>query len=258
MISDRLRVSPDTRHFYLVLGCLILVAWGLLFAWQTSAHAELLGHESLGHHDFSPAGRLAAFLLSWFLMILAMMLPSSLPLLSHSIQPVWQRPKSRRLVGRIMLGYLSPWALFGLLVYLGDSILHQMAHPFAPLASISDFIAPAIVLIAGLYQFTPVKHSYLERCRPSEAHFLEGWLERLNGARALQQGLRLGVFCLGSCWSLMLLMFALGHNRLDWMLALGGIMALERLSPWGHRLAWLVGFVLVAWATFWLLALYSS
>jgi predicted metal-binding membrane protein len=195
MISDRLRFSPDTRWFYLVLGCLILVAWGLLFAWQTSAHAALLGHESMGGHGFSPAGRLAAFLLSWFLMILAMMLPSSLPLLNHSIQPVWHRPKSRRLVGRIILGYLFPWALFGLLVYLGDSILHQMTEPAAPLASVSNFIPPLIVLIAGLYQLTPVKRSYLERCRPSQTHFLGDWLEKLNGTRAWQQGLRLGVFC---------------------------------------------------------------
>jgi predicted metal-binding membrane protein len=52
----------------------------------------------------------------------------------------------------------------------------------------------------------------------------------------------------------MLLMFALGHNRLDWMLALGGLMAVERLSPWGHLLARLVGLVLVVWATFWVFA----
>jgi predicted metal-binding membrane protein len=256
MISDRLRISPDTRHFYLVFGCLILVAWGLLFALQTSTYAHLLGHESLGEHQhgFPPAGRLAAFLLSWFLMILAMMLPSSLPLLGHSIHPVWHRPHSRRLVSWIIFGYLSPWTLFGLLVYLGDSFLHQMAAHDAPLAPVSAFIAPAIVMIAGLYQFTPVKRSYLERCRPSQTQFPEGSLEKLNGARAFKQGLRLGLLCIGSCWSLMLLMFALGHNRLDWMLALGGIMALERLSPWGHRLVWPVGLGLLTWATFWLLA----
>jgi len=253
MILDRLRVSPDARRFYLVLGCLILVAWGLLFAWQTSAYADLLGHESIGDDGLPPAGRLAAFLLSWFLMIVAMMLPGSLPLLSHAIQPVWHRMKSRRLIGWIIFGYLYPWILIGLLSYLGDSFLHQMFDPAAPLAAYSDWIAPAIVLSAGLYQFTPVKRSYMARCRSSQVQFPEGRMQKLSSAVALKHGLRLGVFCVGSCWSLMMLMFALGHHRLDWMLALGGIMAAERLAPWGHRLAWLVGFGLVVWATFWVL-----
>jgi predicted metal-binding membrane protein len=138
--------------------------------------------------------------------------------------------------------------LFGLLVYLGDSFLHRMAVPTAPLAALSDWIAPAIILIAGLYQFTPIKHRYMQLCKPTQALSLDGSVEKVSGSKALMLGLRLGVFCVGSCWSLMLLMFALGHNRLDWMLALGGVMAAERLAPWGVRLSWVLGFALIAWA----------
>ena len=134
-----------------------------------------------------------------------------------------------------------------------------MAVPTAPLAAFSDLIASAIVLIAGLYQFTPVKRRYMARCRTPHTLILQSCGEKISGAGALKQGLRLGVFCVGSCWSLMLLMFALGHNRLDWMLALGGILAAERLAPWGNRLAWLVGLVLVVWATLWVLtSLYQT
>jgi len=125
--------------------------------------------------------------------------------------------------------------------------------PTAPLAAFSDLIAPAIVLFAGLYQFTPVKRRYMARCRPSHALNFQSHGEKISEAGALKQGLGQGVFCVGSCCSLMLLMFALGHHRLDWMLALGWIMAAERLAPWGHRLAWWVGLGLVVWATFWVL-----
>lgn len=253
MRSEILPAPADTRRLYLVLGPLILLAWGFLAVWQRSAYAEWLGHESIGEHGYPPAWRLAVFLLSWSLMIVAMMLPGSLRLLSHHVQPVWHRAESSRLVGGIILGYLSPWTLFGMLVYIGDSFLHEMAEPAAPLASFSEFIAPSIVLIAGLYQLTPFKRDYIRRCRTPHVLLSQNKDGRISGAGALKQGLQLGIFCVGSCWSLMLLMFALGYHRLDWMLALACIMAAERLAPWGQRLAWLVGVALVAWGTFWML-----
>jgi len=254
MRSDILPNSTDTRRFYLVLGFMIVIAWGLLLVWQRSAYAELLGHESLEDNDFPLVWHLAAFLLSWFLMTVAMMMPGSLAVLNHYVQPVQHQIKNTRLVVLIILGYLSPWVLFGLLVYLGDSFLHRMFDPTAPLAAFSASIAPAIMLIAGLYQFTPLKRRYTLRCRPAHALFLRGSVEKIYGAETLNQGLRLGVYCVGSCWPLMLLMFALGHNRVDLMLVLSLIMAAERLAPWGHRLAWLVGLALIVWATFWVLA----
>ena len=253
MMLDNLRISTDARRFYLVLGWLILVAWGFLFAWQRSAYTELLSHEVIEDHGLPPVLRLATFILSWFLMTVAMMLPGSLPLLNDSIQPLRQRMVGNWQAGLTILGYLIPWTLFGLSIYAGDSVLHRMTEPDGLLAAFSGSIAPAIVLMAGLYQFTPVKRSSLARCRTSHALSQQCSWENPGIGKALHQGIRLGVFCLGSCWAMMLLMFAVGHNRLDWMLALGGIMAAERLTPWGHRLAWLVGLGLIFWATFWVL-----
>jgi predicted metal-binding membrane protein len=250
MRSDLLTNSTDTRRIYLILGFLIVLAWSLLAFWQRSAYAELLGHEAIEDHHISLAWHLAAFILSWFLMTVAMMLPGSLPMILHSIPPVPRRMNNNRLVGWIMLGYLAPWILFGLLVFLGDSFLHQVTEPAAPLAALSGWIAPVIVLIAGLYQFTPVKRRYMARCRTPDALNLQRDGEKLTEAAALKGGLRLGGFCIGSCWMLMLLMFALGQHRLDWMMVLCGILAAERLAPWGHRLARLVGFGLVVWAIF--------
>jgi predicted metal-binding membrane protein len=182
-------------------------------------------------------------------MTVAMMLPGSLPLLNSHIHPVRQQREGKWSAGLIILGYLAPWMLFGLLAYLGDSFLHRITEPGAPLANFSGMIAPAIVLIAGLYQFSPIKQHYTARCRTQDALNLQLDGEKLTGTAAFKGGLLLGGFCVGSCWSLMLLMFALGHNRLDWMLVLGGIMAAERLAPWGNRLSWLVGLALVVWGS---------
>jgi predicted metal-binding membrane protein len=115
-------------------------------------------------------------------------------------------------------------------------------------------VAPAVLLVAGIYQLTPLKQRALAHCRLPQADDVHGTTESKTTWSALPQGLRLGALCVGSCWSLMLLMFALGHNRLDWMLVLAGIMAGERLLPWGGRLAYLIGFALIVWATLWVLA----
>jgi predicted metal-binding membrane protein len=249
MRSEILTQPTDTRRFYLIVGFMIVLAWSLLAFWQRSAYAELLGHEALEDHHISHAWHLAAFILSWLLMTVAMMLPISLPMIIHVLSPVRHRMKNNRLVGWIILGYLIPWILFGLLVFQGDSFLHEMTEPAAPLAALSGWIAPSIVLVAGLYQFTSIKRRYAARCRYPDGLNLQRY-ERKHTGEALKGGLRLGGLCTGSCSMLMLLVFALGQHRLDWMLVLGGILAAERLAPWGHHLSRLVGFGLVVWAIF--------
>jgi predicted metal-binding membrane protein len=253
MRSEILHPPAESRRFYLALGLMIALAWGLLAAWQRSAYAELLGHEALEHHHFPFAWQLAAFMLSWSLMTVAMMLPVSLPMLLHIAQPDGLRTEKNLAAGTVILGYLAPWILVGLLLYLGDSFLHRMAEPEAPLAAFSGLIAPAILMAAGLYQFTPAKRRCTSLCRSPHTLLPQGDPEKLSVARSLQQGLRLGAYCVGSCGSLMLLMFALGHHRLDWMLALGLILAAERLAPWGDRLTRWVGLLLVLWASLWVL-----
>lgn len=229
--------KPAAAHrTAVILAALVVAAWGLLIAWQSSSYAELLGHEALADHHIPFAVHLAAFTLSWLLMTAAMMLPVSLPRILTS-QPAQTR--STWASTSVVLGYLAPWVGFGLLAFVGDSRLHELAGHGGPLAWAADFIAPAILLAAGIYQLTPLKRRFLARCQPARNPAPAG---------ALLRGLRLGADCVGSCGALMLLMFALGHHRLDWMLVLGAIAAAERLTHWGPRLAALVGIGLIAWA----------
>jgi predicted metal-binding membrane protein len=140
-----------------------------------------------------------------------------------------------------ILAYLAVWTAFGTLSYLGDGVLHEMVEQVPALAGV---IAPGVLLLAGVYQLTPIKHAFLSRCRPKGAVFTSFGQSRSCNAWIV--GLLHGIFCLGSSWMLMLLMFAVGGVNLFWMLVLGVMMMSERLNQQGERVARLLGVVLIA------------
>src|SRR5262245_5359158 len=158
-------------------------------------------------------------------MTVAMMLPSSLPLVTLFRRAIARRADARGLLARLLLGYLAIWALFGMIAYLGDATLHR-AIAAAPVAA--WLVAPAVALAAGAYQFTALKHACLERCRSPYSFLAAHWRGRQPGRDALRLGARHGLFCLGCCWTLMLLLFAVGGMNLGWMLGLAALMAAER------------------------------
>ncbi len=107
-------------------------------------------------------------------------------------------------------------------------------------------LAAGILLLAGLYQFTPLKHMCLEKCRSPLAFIMEHWHGGRDDQEAFQLGMRHGLFCIGCCWSLMLLMFVVSVGNLAWMLALGAVMAVEKNVSWGRRLTVPLGVLLVS------------
>jgi predicted metal-binding membrane protein len=154
----------------------------------------LLGHEAIELHHFPSSWRVTGFLLNWMLMAVAMSVAGSLACV-HSFDPAsCQRMKNKWLTILTILGYLLPWAFFGLLAYLGDNILHQMAEPGALLAAL--LISPAILMVAGLYQLTPTKRGYLRRCRPGSLRPSRQRRET-NGAGIFRRGAAAGDFLPG-------------------------------------------------------------
>ena len=101
------------------------------------------------------------------------------------------------------------------------------------------------MFLAGLYQFTALKHKCLEKCRSPLSFIMENWRGGRQEQEAFHLGVRHGVFCIGCCWSLMLLMFVVGVGSLAWMLALAALMAVEKNVPWGRRLSTPLGVLLV-------------
>jgi predicted metal-binding membrane protein len=238
------RTADDARWYSLAVGTLVLLAWAALAAWGASPFAGLLDHRGIGEGTL-PVSRAAVFVAGWTLMVIAMMLPGSLPLINLFSRMVAGRSGRAGLVARLILGYLAVWAIFGAAAFRGDAYLHAAAAQLPAVASAAQWIGVVVLLLAGVYQVTPLKDMCLTKCRSPYSFVAENWRGKNPAAEALRLGARHGLFCVGCCWTLMLLMFAIGGVNLGWMLALGALMAAERSFRWGRRLTVPVGLALI-------------
>ncbi len=237
--------ARDDRMFLLVAGALIGLAWLTLWIWGHSPYERYLAHHSLdeirGRELLAPV-----FLAGWTLMVVAMMLPTSLRVVEFFRALTRQRQDQRMLTIILVSGYLAVWALFGIVISFGDLIVHKVVERVTWLEERGWLIAVATLSMAGVYQFTSLKYRCLDRCRSPRSFVTEHWRGRRKRWEAWRLGVHHGLFCVGCCWSLMLLMFAIGVGNLGWMLVLGTIMAIEKNMPWGRRLSAPLGVVLLA------------
>jgi predicted metal-binding membrane protein len=225
------------KPLFVVLVPIIALAWVSLLIWGLSPYARFLSHESLeGVNLEHSSGVVAIMVAGWTLMLVAMMLPTSLPLVSLFYSIAAHRPNRVRLVVLLLSGYLSIWAAFGVLVHLGDLALHTMADEVVWLHN-HQLIAAATLILAGLYQFSPLKYKCLDKCRSPLSFIMAHWRGRQDQMQSFLLGIHHGLFCIGCCWALMLLMFGVGVGSFAWMLVLGGVMAIEKNAPWGRRLS---------------------
>ncbi len=237
----------DRRLFAALMVALITLAWLALWVWGQSPYGRFLSHHSL-EAVRGDAALMLVFVAGWTLMVVAMMLPTSLPLVTLFRTLVRGRPDRARLTVLLIAGYLVVWTLFGILVYSGDWILHGAVEQSTWLeANIIPFIGAGTLIIAGLYQFTPLKYKCLEKCRSPLSFVTEHWRGSHERSQSFLLGAHHGLFCVGCCWSLMLLMFAIGAGSLGWMLVLGAVMAVEKNMPWGRKISTPLGVLLLGW-----------
>src|SRR5262249_26232867 len=154
------------RHWYRLSTCaLVVAAWAALAAWGASPYASLLDHRAtVGDAIIAPA-RTALFVVGWTLMTIAMMLPSSLPLVNLFRRLTLQRADRGKLLMLLLLGYLGIWAYFGLLALLADGALHMAVDRLDGIRGQETRLIAAVLLLAGIYQFTPLKRLCLDKCR---------------------------------------------------------------------------------------------
>ena len=242
-----MRAVAEYKGFLLLLSGLVALAWLTLWLGGHSPYGRYLAHHEMPLADVENGPMLLIIMLGWLLMIIAMMLPTSVPLLAVFRRMTRQRADRTPLILLVTTGYLNIWALFGVVALLGDGLLHEAVEQSVWLEANAWLTGTGILVMAGLYQFTPLKFYCLEKCR-SPLHFIvTHWQGRRDHVQAFRLGLRHGLFCVGCCWSLMLLMFAVGVGNLGWMLVLGATMALEKNLPWGRWFSTLVGALLVCW-----------
>jgi predicted metal-binding membrane protein len=196
-------------------------------------------------------GALGFYVTTWVVMMAAMMFPSIAPM----VLTFRNLQRGRRDHGRSVLagatslfvgGYLAVWAASGLLGYAVLKGGRALDGGLFAWDRAGRWTAAAVILVAALYEFTPLKRACLTRCRGPVAFLVGSW--RDGRAGAFKMGAEHGAWCLGCCWALMAALFALGAMSLTWMLLIGALIAAEKLLPWRKAGTIGVASVLVALA----------
>ncbi len=227
------------ENFLPGLGLLILAAAGWAYvAYQAAAMGGM--RSPMGGMTLSSIGGIVLFLSVWAVMMVAMMVPATLPLILLYRTIARNRlSQVRARVGMVMLlvGYIAVWAAAGLPVYAYNSL----ADAAGSLAA----VLPALLLIVGgTYQFTPLKRICHARCSSPLFFMMQNWRPGATGA--LRLGMLHGVDCLGCCAGLMVGLVALGMMNLAWMLTAAAIIFVEKTIPNSHLIARPLGVVMVA------------
>ena len=195
------------------------------------------------------AADLLLLLAMWWIMMIGMMLPSAAPM----ILTFATINRNRRARGQpytptalFTAGYLVAWGGFSVAATLAQWALEQ-ASLLAPMTmkTTSPLLGGLLVIAAGLYQLTPLKSACLSSCRSPLDFVVNHWRDGAGGA--LRMGLAHGLYCLGCCWILMVLLFAVGAMNLVWVAALSAVVLVEKLFPAGDWIARIGGLLLIAW-----------
>ena len=190
---------------------------------------------------------LALLFAMWLVMMVGMMLPSAAPTVLLYAMVVRKDASAGSPVARVyafLSGYLLCWAVFSVAATALQREL-SAARWLSPMMELQNRpLSAAILIVAGLYQLTPLKRSCLRQCRAPAAFISEHWHPGVAGA--LRMGAAHGLYCLGCCWALMLLLFAGGVMNLLCIVLLMLFVLLEKLAPFGQRTALLAGVMLVA------------
>ena len=227
-----------------VTGSVVVIA---ILAWW------LLVRQADGMHTWYPHAEplsLASFVLTilmWLVMTVGMMLPAVLPwiLMFAESNRVTGNDTARFSVVWFVTGYFVVWAVYSAVAGSAQLLLQQSSLLQGGELRLGTIGGGIVLAGAGLFQFTRLKQACLEHCRSPLSFFLSRWEDGPVGV--FRMGFRHGLFCLGCCWALMAVAFALGVMNLFWMAVVTLVVLGEKLLPGGRVLARAVGGVLVGW-----------
>lgn len=233
---------------WLVFFAAILLSWAIILAMAFSQPGN-------GVVAFTDPGFWASLCLTpaetslmtltamWVLMSMAMMMPTFVPTLKTYQDMTQCGAADRAGFFGLVTGYLAIWfgfALFGAGAQMG---LHGAGLVAPDGSSLSGWLTGALLLAAGIYQFSTFKHACLRQCQHPLTFFMQHW--QPGPVAAVRMGLRLGALCLACCWALMLLAFVGGTMNLIWMGAATVFMTFEKLPDIGKYVTLPLGFALI-------------
>lgn len=231
---------------YILLSTSAL-AWFALWYWGQSPYVHYVhyAHLRVSCGESSALYYGFIFVSGWTVMTIAMMLPTSVPLIKLFSTVARSAPDWPRLVALTVAGYLLAWLAVGIVAYGGALLVREAFARSAWLIANAWVLGAVTLLCAGAYQFSLLKYRCLDKCRSPFAFVVAHWTGEDRPRQALWLGAHHGFYCIGCCWAYMMLMFAFGTGNLGWMLCLGVLMAIEKNISWGLRLAKPFGAVLV-------------
>src|SRR3954470_1429958 len=220
---------------FICIGLLVAAGWiylGLVAAGMSGAGVlEALCRPSFGAQDGWSFAQAGLVLSMWCAMALAMMLPTAGPMiLTYADLAETAAKKGEPATSPLVLtaGYVSIWLVAAFALAALQMLLVRLAVLDPAMATASPLFSGAVFVGAGLYQFSALKHACVTRCQHPFRFFFANWTADPRGVFRL--GFHQGLYCLGCCWAMMLLMFAVGVMNVIWMAALGAIMAVEKVN----------------------------
>lgn len=206
------------------------------------------GMSALAPRAWTP-GYAGLMFVMWWVMMAAMMLPSAAPMILL-FAAVNRRNGGGGApgvpAGVLAAGYLLVWGAFSLAATVLQGLLETrgLLSPMRMTAT-SAWLGGALLLAAGVYQLTPLKRACLRRCRGPLAFIMQHW--RPGRIGAMRMGVLHGIWCVGCCWLMMALLFYGGVMNLYWIAGLALVVLVEKILPYGERVAWVTGAAFVAW-----------
>ena len=220
---DRSGLGPAYAAARTRLGLIALLFSLAAVGWWWTAR-EMQGMDG---GPWTELGTAAWFLGVWVVMMAAMMFPSVAPTVA-----LYSKLRQTRALGAPLLftaGYLLVWSAVGLVAYTLARIGAQLFGDVLAWDRAGRWVAGAVLLVAAVYELTPLKNVCLGKCRSPLGFLLGSWKDGLSGAT--QMGARHGAWCVGCCWALMASLLALGLMSIVWMALVSGLIAFEKLIP---------------------------
>ena len=233
------------------LGLVVILAWAYLMlgAGIDMERMDMGGGQMMAMlPEWTPAYGLVVFAM-WAVMMVAMMLPSAAPVTLLVASLAHKRREAGTALGLttgpFATGYLAVWFGFAALATVLQWGLDELGLLSDTMALASTVVAGSVLILAGIYQWTPLKEACLRHCRSPLQFLLHHWRDGALGAFA--SGVRHGVFCLGCCWMLMALLFVGGIMNLAWIAGIALLVLFEKTLPLGGWTERAAGVVLMVW-----------
>jgi predicted metal-binding membrane protein len=237
------------RERLILGGCLaamVVLAWlYLVHTKMAMPDMDMPGMVMLDLHEWGPATVLLLFVM-WTVMMVAMMVPSAAPMILAFLTVNQRRQASARPLVPVtifLLGYLAVWTAFSAVATLAEWGLHQAALLSTTMTATSTALNGGLLIVAGVFQWTPLKGACLKGCRSPLSFLMSAWREGTAGAFIM--GLHHGAYCVGCCWVLMALLFVAGVMNLFWVAVIALFVMAEKILAKGELLAHVAGVALV-------------